>query len=678
MAEKTLQKHVVQLLIVIVALAALYVVANTVLFDATRSYYNARFLEEQQLQLEQGASAVRESLAGILSESSVLASYSFREFEEGQRTPESIERLLSTELETYPDVALYAYYELPGTPTIEKWMEGMTGHVAISLSRDAISRNWRAYESSPPEGPGETRIVDPIHAGPVAQLASFGYPVFADNAFQGVLHVVVDIASVADKYIAKCNPPEGCSVLMVDDRGIVMWTAEDRPHGTHAASSHPFVSRLPSRSAGHAAVSAEGEQYFAAWSTVPFGESQFRLIRATAASQTLPVPAHITAWRIGTNSLLLLVLLLAFAYTVRLYLGQRKHHALEQNRSALLRRLSFQKERFEAVTNRYELLFDKANDGIFILRDGVVIECNQRAGELFGLPVEELIGLRPNDFSPEFQPDGRASSDTASEHIRATEEGVPQLFEWDHLDSKGKGFTAEISLSRIEVADEVLVQAFIRDVTERKRMQQRIKASLDERTVMLQEIHHRVNNNLQLISSLLSLESGQEGANDTPGTVRKTQRRIFALSHAHETMYRQQDLSAIDLAEYLVDLVHQSPVHENVTGKRVLCSVQPVQCSLERALPIGLIASELVDNAFVHAVPRVDEGVEIRLDCEQHGPKQLWLVVADNGFTDGGVDLSRDKGLGLTIVDTLAQQLGATLELDSNDGVVVRLVIPLT
>lgn len=678
MAEKTLQRHAIQLLIVVGALAALYVVANTALFDATRSYYQTRYLQEQQLQLEQGASAVRESLAGILSESSILASYSFKEFEEGKRSSQSIEALLSTELETYPDVALYAYYEMPGEPTFAKPAEGMTGHVAASLSRNITRRNWQAYESSLQGDPRSTRIIDPIHSGPVAQLASVGYPIFADGTFRGVLHVVVDVASVADKYIANCGPPEVCSVLMVDDRGIVMWTGGDRPHGTHAASSHPFVSQLPSRPAGHSAVSAEGEQYYAAWSTVPFGETEFRLIRATTASQTLPVPTHINTWRIGTNSLLLLVLLLAFAYTVRLYLGQRKHQALEQNRSLLLRRLSSQKQRFEAVTNRYELLFDKANDGIFILRNGVVIECNQRAGDLFGVPVEELIGLRPTDPSPEFQPDGRASLDTASEYIQATEEGVPQLFQWDHLDSIGKVFTAEISLSRIEVAGEVLVQAFIRDVTERKKMQQRIETALEERTVMLQEIHHRVNNNLQLISSLLSLEEGADSPTDTSGIVRKTRRRILALSHAHETMYRQQDLSAINLAEYLQDLIHQTPVHENVTGKSVVCTAQPVYCSVEKALPIGLIASELVDNAFVHAVPKEDQAVEIRLDCRQHGSKQLLLVIADDGFTDGGVDLSRDKGLGLTIVDTLAQQLRATLELDSSDGVVVRLAIPIT
>ncbi len=128
-------------------------------------------------------------------------------------------------------------------------------------------------------------------------------------------------------------------------------------------------------------------------------------------------------------------------------------------------------ERKRAEEN-YRLLFESANDGIFIQDETGFTDCNQKGAEMYGLTKEEIIGRSPSEFAPKQQPDGRLSSEVAAEKIRAALNGVPQVFEWQPLRADGTPFDVEITLTRLELGSRICSQAIVRDITERKRTEE--------------------------------------------------------------------------------------------------------------------------------------------------------------------------------------------------------------
>jgi PAS domain S-box-containing protein len=127
--------------------------------------------------------------------------------------------------------------------------------------------------------------------------------------------------------------------------------------------------------------------------------------------------------------------------------------------------------------DRYRLLFELANDSICILEDGRYIDCNPKACEIYGCSRDQVIGRTPFDFSPEFQPDGRNSTEKGLEKIELALQGRPQLVEWRHTRSDGSFFDIEVSLSRLELPDKLCVQAVFHDITERKQAEEALRDS---------------------------------------------------------------------------------------------------------------------------------------------------------------------------------------------------------
>ena len=121
---------------------------------------------------------------------------------------------------------------------------------------------------------------------------------------------------------------------------------------------------------------------------------------------------------------------------------------------------------------KYRLLFESANDGIFIQDEKGFTDCNRKGASMYGLAKEQIIGRPPSEFAPERQPDGRLSSEVAAEKGRAALSGVPQVFEWQPVRAGGTPFDVEITLSRLELGGKIYLQAIVRDITERKRAEE--------------------------------------------------------------------------------------------------------------------------------------------------------------------------------------------------------------
>jgi PAS domain S-box-containing protein len=204
----------------------------------------------------------------------------------------------------------------------------------------------------------------------------------------------------------------------------------------------------------------------------------------------------------------------------------------------------------------------------------------------------------------------------------------------------------------------------IQDITVLKKAWHQIDRSLKEKTILLKEIHHRVKNNFQIMSSLINLQNRQMADVTMQSIFRSFQSRIHSMALVHEMMYHHQDFSRMDMHHYIENLVNFMKSIYHITNNRIQISVscRDVHLNLNQAVPSGMIISELVSNAIKHAFPDGRTGA-IKIAMEQK-PSVVRLSVSDDGldFPDDR-PLDQFKSLGMLIVRDLAKQLDGELEL---------------
>lgn len=220
----------------------------------------------------------------------------------------------------------------------------------------------------------------------------------------------------------------------------------------------------------------------------------------------------------------------------------------------------------------------------------------------------------------------------------------------------------------IAVENARLYERAHREIIERAQAEAKVKASLKEKEILLQEIHHRVKNNLQVISSLLNLQS--QGIHDkkTLEVFQESQNRIRSMALIHERLYRSSDLARVDFAEYIRNLA--SFLIRSYRSRAVRLDVQAsdIYLSIDNAVPCGLIVNELISNALKHAFVDGREG-EICVMMQQLADQQVKLIVRDNGVgLPKDVDYMNTGSLGLQLVTMLVQQLDGTIEIRNNAG----------
>ncbi|MBT4090996.1 MAG: sensor histidine kinase [Deltaproteobacteria bacterium] len=215
----------------------------------------------------------------------------------------------------------------------------------------------------------------------------------------------------------------------------------------------------------------------------------------------------------------------------------------------------------------------------------------------------------------------------------------------------------------------VRVQGTIMDITEKKKNEELIKASLKEKETLLQEIHHRVKNNLTVVASLLNLQANSMEDESLKAALSDSQSRVQAMSAIHETLYQSENLSAIDMNIYLSKLGHDVARNYRI-GSQVNLKVEAENISIgaKQASPIGLIINELITNSFKYAFPVTEDG-EIKINL-QKTEDQIELEYADNGIgMPEGLDWKNSDTLGLKLVRTLVEnQLNGSINLESDNG----------
>jgi PAS domain S-box-containing protein len=321
--------------------------------------------------------------------------------------------------------------------------------------------------------------------------------------------------------------------------------------------------------------------------------------------------------------------------------------------------------------NRYRALFSHASDFIFIIDplvsdDPVIVDVNEYACVKHGYSREELIG-KPYSIVD----DDKGQDDITDKSLRIMA-GEILNFESIHVRKDGHRFPVEVSARLIKTNEKPLLIAIVRDITERKQAEKQIKERLREKEVLLKEIHHRVKNNLQVISSLLSLQSRYSGDKQVGEVFKKNQERIRAMAVAHEKLYRSKYLSKISFREYIGSLTtYLFESYSFVPGQVGLeTQIEDIFVNLETAIPLGLIINELVSNSLKHAFPEGKKGIlSIRLKKSKSSKFDYILTICDSGVgLPEGIDFQEGGSLGMVLVGTLTKQLQGVIDHKEKNG----------
>ncbi len=231
--------------------------------------------------------------------------------------------------------------------------------------------------------------------------------------------------------------------------------------------------------------------------------------------------------------------------------------------------------------------------------------------------------------------------------------------------------------------------AQLEDVTERKQAEAKIQASLKEKEVLLKEIHHRVKNNLQIVSSLLDLQAEYIQEPEILEKLEDSKHRLLAMSLIHETLYQSETLTQVDFSDYIERLATNILFAQSTDCDRIKLefNLEPVFLNLETAIPCGLLLNELITNSIKHAFPDPLQGkiyIELHYQSAETAPNQnqtscqepkIMLKVSDNGIgLPANMDFKETKSLGLTLIHDLTQQLGGNLAINLSNGTQFTLI----
>ncbi len=207
------------------------------------------------------------------------------------------------------------------------------------------------------------------------------------------------------------------------------------------------------------------------------------------------------------------------------------------------------------------------------------------------------------------------------------------------------------------------------EADEHRKAQEKIKESLQEKEVLLKEIHHRVKNNMQIISSLLNLQARKISDPEIAEIFKESQSRVKSMSMIHERLYQSKTLSHIDFSEYInslsLDLLRTYASNPDMIELKI--NAEKVKINIDTAIPCGLILTELVSNAFKYAFPDGRKG-EINIDFSKKGDL-FTLKISDNGVgIPEGLDYAHSKTLGILLVNSLIDQIDGKIDMNTSDG----------
>jgi PAS domain S-box-containing protein len=353
---------------------------------------------------------------------------------------------------------------------------------------------------------------------------------------------------------------------------------------------------------------------------------------------------------------------------------------------------------------QFRLAIEAAPTGMLMMdEDGAIVLVNAQVEKLFGYPRAELLGqkiemlvpvrfrVRHPHFRKDFFGDPKARAMGGGRDLYG-------------LRKNGTEIPIEIGLNPLRTSDGDFVLSSVVDITERKRgdqeredlleqlralnadLEQRVydrtaqlSATLREREVLLQEIHHRVKNNLQVISSLINMQARQLEDGSSRDALAECQTRVLAIALIHEKLYQSKDYSRVRFSEYAKSLASNifSATGTSPDAVSLRLETEDVSLGVDKAIPCGLILNELITNALKHGFPAAMMGT-VTVDLRKCGENAISISVSDNGIgMPEKIEFKDSPSLGLSLVHTLVEQLEGQLEILHGGGTTFRVTFPM-
>ena len=318
----------------------------------------------------------------------------------------------------------------------------------------------------------------------------------------------------------------------------------------------------------------------------------------------------------------------------------------------------------------WQQVINSTHDAIIVIdKQGIVLSYNSGAELMLGYEADEVVNKNISMLVPEPH---RQSHDSYLQHYLETgEKGVIGKSR-DFIINRKDGSELPINLRVTEMntgSDPVFI-GVIHDLSDRVEYELQLKRSLSEKETLLKEIHHRVKNNLMVVSSILEMQEDDDEHSKINRILKVSQDRIRSMSLIHEKLYQSETLNRIDFASYLDELVDRlvSAYRVETADIKVIKEIAPVYLNVETATPLGLIVNELISNSLKYASDEAGN-VEIQVLCEHSKDGILTLCVSDNGpGLPEGFNFEQTETLGVQLVSLLSGQLDAKIQLDQNNG----------
>jgi len=326
---------------------------------------------------------------------------------------------------------------------------------------------------------------------------------------------------------------------------------------------------------------------------------------------------------------------------------------------------------------RYQLAVDATQDGIWDWDITTGVDYfSPRWCEIIGYSYDDLE--LPHDYdswASRIHPDDyERVQDALKAHI---EEGKEYNVDYRHRHKSGK-FRWQNSKGKVIFDDDgkpIRMVGCIRDITEKKKTDEKIKKDIKEKEIMLHEIHHRVKNNMQIITSLIRLQSQDLKNEEDKEKFMVTQNRIRAMALIHENLYESSNLSQINFSKYVKRMTtHLRAVHSTLSDRvKFNIDAEKIILDINQAIPCGLIINELVTNSLTHGFPKGKKGsISVNINADKKG--NVTLIVADSGVgLPSKFNFQNPKALGMRLVSDLVKQLKGTIKLMREKGTIVTI-----